>query len=232
MKRFLFKSRSPLRESLGQLAVLASIVMALLYPLDILPLNPILVKGSAVGLLALYTLFRLSSFDHILLFFALIAGAVGDMQLEIQLPDNFVTGLKNFLVGHIFYIFIFWRNRLDAFEVSRSRINLASLLWVGVTAGTIWVWPAIVEGKLHLAAYTVGILGMASAAIISRYPIKLVGTGALLFIASDVLIGADLIFIVPEWAMWLVWPTYYLAQLLITAGILLTPVKQQSHHLH
>lgn len=221
-----------MREMLGQLTVVASVLVAILYPFSVIPLNPILVKGSAVGLLAVYALFRVSSFDHLLLVFALIAGAAGDMQLEIQVPDAFVTGMKNFLIGHVFFIIIFLRNRLDAFEVSRPRMNLASLLWVAGAVGTIWVWPTIIEGKLHMAAYTAGILGMATAAIISRYPLKLVGTGAILFIASDAMIGADLIFVIPEWITYLVWPTYYMAQLLITAGILLTPVKQHPRSLH
>ena len=231
MKSFLFKSRSPVRETLGQIIIVLSVLVAILYPFDIIPLNSVFVKGSAVGFLALYTLFRVSSFDHLLLVIALIAGAVGDMQLEIQVPDAFVSGLKNFLVGHIFYMLIFWRNRLSAFEVSRSRMNLASLLWGAAAIGTIWIWPSMVEGKLHLAVYAVGILGMATAALISRYPVTLVGTGAILFIISDTMIGADLMFVIPQWVMYLVWPTYYLAQLFITAGILLTPVKQHPHSL-
>jgi uncharacterized membrane protein YhhN len=232
MQSFLFKSRNPVREMLGQIVLVISVFVAILYPFGILPFNPILVKGSAVGLLAIYALLRVSSFDHLLLVIALLAGAVGDMQLEIQLPDAFVSGLKNFLVGHIFYIIIFWRNRLDAFEVSRSRMNVASLLWVAAAVGTIWLWPSIVDGKFHLAAYAIGILGMATAALISRYPLKLVGTGAILFIASDALIGADLLFLIQDWVMYLVWPTYYLAQILITAGILLTPVKKIPHSLY
>lgn len=231
MKSFLFKSRSPVRETLGQIIMLVSILVAILYPFNIIPFNPILVKGSAVGLLAVYTLFRVASFDHLLLIIALIAGAAGDMHLELQVPDAFVSGLKNFLVGHIFYMLIFWRNRLSAFEVSQSRMNLASLLWFGVAIGAIWVWPDIVQSKLHLAAYTLGIIGMATAALISRYPVKLVGTGAILFIISDAMIGGNLMFVMPQWVMYLVWPTYYLAQLLITAGILLTPVKQHPHSL-
>ena len=226
MTSFFFKSRSPVREALGQITVLASVLVAILYPFDIIPINPIIVKGSAVGFLALYALLRVSSFDHLLLVLALIAGAAGDMQLEFTAPDAIITGLKNFLVGHIFYIIIFWRNRLSAYDVSRSRMNGASLLWASAAAATIWIWPTIIDGKLHLATYAVGILGMATAALISRYPLKLVGTGAVLFIASDAIIGADLIFVIPDWLSYLVWPTYYLAQLLITAGILLTPVKK------
>ena len=231
MKSFLFKSRSPVRETLGQVIMIASVLVAILYPFNIIPYNPILVKGSAVGLLAVYTLFRVASFDHLLLIIALIAGAAGDMQLEIQQPDAFLTGLKNFLVGHIFYMFIFWRNRLDAFEVSKSRMNLASLLWFAVAIGALWAWPSLSQSKLHLAAYTLGIIGMTTAALISRYPVSLVGTGALLFIFSDAIIGANLLFVIPQWLMYLVWPTYYLAQLLITAGILLTPVKQHPQSL-
>lgn len=231
MKSFLFKSRSPVRESLGQIAVLSSIMVAILFPIDVIPVNPVWVKGSAVGLLAAYALLRVASFDHLLLVIALLAGAIGDMQLEIQSPDNFIGGMKNFLIGHIFYIFIFWRNRLDAFEISRSRMNGASILWAVVAGATVYAWPAVVEGKFHLAAYTIGILGMATAAFISRYPLKMVGTGAILFIASDAMIAADIIFVIPDWVEYFIWPTYYIAQLLITAGILLTPVKKHPHSL-
>ena len=231
MRSFLFKSRSPVRETLGQISVVISVFIAIIYPFNIIPFNPVLVQGAAVGFLAIYALLRVSSFDHLLLFIALLAGAAGKMQLEFQIPDTIISGLKNFLIGHIFYIIIFWRNRLPAFDVSRSRMNGASLLWAAAAAATIWIWPTVMEGKLHLAAYTVGILGMATAALISRYPLKLVGTGAVLFIASDAIIGADLIFVIPKWIGYLVWPTYYMAQMFITAGILLTPVKQHPRSL-
>lgn len=221
-------SKTPIRDAIGQLAVFASIFFAVAYPLDIIPINPILVKGAAVSFLAIFVLLKIASIDHALLFIALIAGATGDMQLEVQEPDAFINGLKDFLVGHIFYILIFIRNRLSVYDVSRTRINLASLLWALVAVGAIWAWPNLGEGKMHIAAYTAGILGMATAAVISRYPIKLVGVGAGLFIFSDAIIGAELITIVPEWLSDMVWPLYYLAQFLITMGIALTPLKKKN----
>jgi uncharacterized membrane protein YhhN len=138
-------------------------------------------------------------------------GAVGDVLLEISLA----VGAAAFAAGHVVAILLYRRNR--RVEIDRKDGAVAALILLAGAAvpflllqGRPEAWPFTAYGLLLGA--------MAGAAWLSRYPRGLVATGALMFLASDMLIalrmGSDIAGLGPP-----IWLLYYVGQLLIFLGV-------------
>lgn len=176
----------------------------------------ILWKGAAVALLAVFALRRARSADGWLLVAVLSLGALGDMALEIDM----IAGGALFALGHLVAIALFLRNRRARRTGSQGLAALALLLGAPLLAALLTMpdprWP--------LAATYGAIVGaMAASAWVSRFPRYRVGLGAVLFVASDLMIFARESGDLPEAvAWWLVWPLYYAGQFLIATGVVRT----------
>ena len=173
-------------------------------------------KGAAVSLLAVYAARRGWGFDGWLLTAALVLGALGDMVLELHL----VAGGALFALAHLVAIALFLRNPRERRTASQVAAALALLLATPLVAALM----AIPDPRWPMAAGYAAIVGaMAAAAWVSRFPRYRVGVGAVLFVASDLLIFAREGQHLPEAVTWwLVWPLYYVGQLLIATGVVRT----------
>jgi len=171
-------------------------------------------KGAGVGLLAVYAARRAQSADGWLLTTVMGLGALGDMVLELDM----VAGGALFALGHLVAIMLFLRNRRARRSASQSIAALALLLGPPLIAALM----AMSDPRWPLAAGYAAIVGaMAAAAWISRFPRYRVGIGAVLFVASDLLIFARETGHVAEFvSWWLVWPLYYGGQFLIATGVM------------
>ena len=140
---------------------------------------------------------------------ALVFSAVGDVSLEL---GCFTFGLAAFLVGHLFYLMVFWR----AIRPSRSNsLPILGLLVYGVAIIT-WLHPYLGEMKLAVYLYMAVITSMAAVALLGQNNHPLVGLGALMFVVSDSLIAINR-FIEPfEGARYGIMVLYYLAQYFLT----------------
>lgn len=178
------------------------------------------VKGAGVALLATYTFARHSSPDGRLLGWALGAAALGDMAMEF---DARIGGLLFFLF-HVLAMGVFLRNRREALTGSQSWVVGVTLLLTPVIA---WLLPADRDAAWEVGLYGLALGGMASSAWASKFPRYRVGAGAMLFLASDMLIFADMgplqDHFLPEY---MVWPIYYLGMFLITTGVVQTLRKR------
>ncbi|GMN01427.1 lysoplasmalogenase family protein [Erythrobacter sp. MTPC3] len=196
--------------------LLASVIAACAY--YFLNDNPIgelwlfLIKGSAVGLLAVYGYQRTSGPDGGILVFALALSAAGDTVLGL----SFAGGGALFLLSHIAAVVLYLRNRRASPSASQSLLGLALL--VGVPAVSY-----LVSRDPLIAIYSIGLGAMAAAAWTSRFPRYRVGLGAVLFVVSDWLIfsesGAIDLGDLPDL---LIWPLYYAGQLMIATGVVQT----------
>ncbi len=170
-------------------------------------------KGAAVALLAVYAARRGQGLDGWLLTTALALGALGDMVLELDL----VAGGSLFAVAHLVAIALFLRNPRERLTASQMAAALVLLVGTPLVAALM----AMPDPRWPMAAGYAAIVGaMAAAAWLSRFPRYRVGIGAVLFVASDLLIFAREGQHLPEaitW--WLVWPLYYLGQFLIATGV-------------
>jgi hypothetical protein len=206
--------------------LLASIAMALAFyylrwtafpELYLIP-----VKGAAVGLLAWYLWLRHSSRDARLLAWAFGAAALGDMALEIA-TDRLIGGLL-FFAYHVMALTVYLRNQRPHLSQSQKGAVVALL---ALTPLIGWLLPADRAEASQVALYALALGAMAAGAWASVFPRYRVGAGAVLFLISDLLIFAEMGplqgHIVPQV---LVWPLYYLGQLLIAVGVVQTLRKR------
>jgi len=206
--------------------VLASIAAALAFyylrwgPWPELYLIPL--KGAAVGLLAVYLWLRHSSPDARLMAWAFGAATLGDMALEIE-TDRLIGGLL-FFAYHVLALGVYMRNRRPQLTPSQKAAVVAILLLTPVIG---WCAPADRAQAANVALYALALGAMTASAWASVFPRYRVGAGAALFLLSDLLLFAEMGplqgSILPQI---LVWPIYYLGQLLIATGVAQTLRKR------
>jgi hypothetical protein len=180
------------------------------------------VKGAAVGLLAVYLWLRHSSPDARLMAWAFGAAALGDMALEIE-TDRLIAGLL-FFAYHVMAMGVYLRNRRPQLTPSQKAAVVAMLLLTPLLG---WLLPADRGEAMNVALYALALGAMAASAWASVFPRYRVGAGAVLFLLSDLMLFAEMGplqgHIVPQV---LVWPVYYLGQLLIATGVAQTLRKR------
>lgn len=166
-------------------------------------------KGAGVALLAVYALVRHEGSDARQIAAVMAVGALGDVLIELWLE----AGAAAFLLGHLIAIHLYWRHRRDVLSTSQK---LAGLALAGLTPMVAWQ----ITGSILAAFYALGLGAMAGAAWISKFSRYRVGIGAVLFVASDLLIFARLGPMahssLPDV---LIWPLYYFGQFLICTGV-------------
>jgi uncharacterized membrane protein YhhN len=201
---------------IARLLVGLSLVAGLAYPLlwsaPLAPEAMIAAKGAGVGLLALAALLRARTTDGWLLASVLALGALGDILLEI----DFAAGASAFACGHIVAIILYLRNR----RAAAGLLDRAIAAFVPAAAAIVPV--LLLRGRpegVAFAFYGALVGAMAAAAWMSRFPRWIVAVGALMFLASDMLIAARLGLEAP-WLSLPIWLLYYAGQVLIFAGVI------------
>ena len=173
-------------------------------------------KGAGVGLLAAYAASRGKGTDGLLMAVVMAVAACADVALEI----SFLIGGGIFALSHVVAIALYLRNRRAKTSFSQRLAGFALV-----------VLPAVIAAAMtrplpnwELATAYSGLVGlMAAAAWMSRFPRYRVGIGAVIFVASHLLIFARESQTLPaELTEWLVWPLYYAAQFLIVTGVVQT----------
>ena len=180
------------------------------------------VKGAAVGLLAAYLWLRHSSPDARLMAWAFGAAALGDMAMEIA-TDRLIGGLLLFAY-HAMALGVYLRNRRPQLSPSQKGAVVALLFLTPLIA---WFLPADRALAPSVGIYALALGAMAAGAWASVFPRYRVGAGAALFVLSDLMIFAEMGPLQGDIApQVLVWPVYYLGQLLIAVGVTQTLRKR------
>lgn len=176
----------------------------------------IALKGGSVAALAGYALSRSASVDARLIAAVMAVGATGDVGIELST----VAGGALFALSHLVAIALYLRNRRPGAATTQKAAAAALVLGVPLGAWLLTRDPLAVVYALALGA-------MAACAWLSRFSRYRVGIGALLFVASDLLIFARLGDVLPQsFTSWLIWPLYYAAQLLICTGVIRALVRR------
>ncbi len=163
-------------------------------------------KGAGVALLAAHAALRAKSLDGWLLTAVMAFGAGGDVLLETH---GLTVGAVSFLVGHVVATFLYLRHHRPG--------AVAPLILI---PGVVWASRLLSSGNNGVTAYSVFLAGMAATALMSRFPRKMVGLGALMFVVSDLLIFARTGPLPDTLVTGLaVWGLYYFGQLLICLGV-------------
>jgi uncharacterized membrane protein YhhN len=202
----------------GKVLILASLAAAMgfyLFDIGLVQIAWALgLKGAAVGLLAAMVLTQGKGLDHTLLALVMAMGALGDVAIETSVT----IGALAFLIGHGLAIGLYVKNRRAGLGIGHKVLALASLPILGLIAFAL---PADRTVAPLVTLYALGLAAMASSAGISRFAGKGVALGAMLFVASDLLIFARMGPLsasqLPDLA---IWPLYYCGQYLICLGVL------------
>ena len=199
--------------------LLASMAAALAY--FVLRQSPVVpemwlvpLKGCAAGLLALYAFVRFRMSDTRLLGAMFLLAALGDMAIEW----DFIAGAIFFFGYHMIAIALYLRHPRESASGSQKAAAVAMLL---ATPAIFWLLPADRVMAWPTALYGLALGGMAACAWLSAFSRYRVGVGAVLFLVSDLLIVAGMGPLMGERLhQWLIWPLYYLGQLLICLGVI------------
>jgi uncharacterized membrane protein YhhN len=199
-----------------RLLLTTSLVCGLFYPLlwgyGLSPGALIVAKGAAVGLLAVTAMLWARSADGWLLTLLLAFGATGDVLLEIA----FGAGAAAFAAGHIVSVLLYLRNRRPAGAADWAIARALPVVAAAIPALLLRDRPE----ALPFTLYALLLGAMAGTAWLSRFPRGLVALGALLFVASDMLIAARMTMAARPFELGLaIWLLYYCGQFLIFTGV-------------
>lgn len=199
----------------GLLLALA-IVAGLAYPLswehELAPVAAIACKGLAVSLLALWCAVQARNFDGWLLTGMFALYAIADMALV----ESMTLGAIVFMAGHAAAIWLYLRNRRIGPAPSQKALGL---LVMPATVMIAYALPADRGQAPGVALYALFVAAMAGTAWLSRFPRYRTGIGAMLFVASDLLIFARMgPFSSSHVVHFAIWYGYVAGQVLIAIG--------------
>lgn len=168
----------------------------------------IALKMAGVALLAAY-----AAQGRRVIALVLALGALGDGLIEVSL----IAGALAFLAGHLIAIAFYWRERRDGPPGRLIAAPIAGLVVLSDAAFAL-------SGRIETGIYGLALGAMVGMAWNSRFPRALVGFGAVLFAASDLLLFARM-GIMAHSAVpgHLVWPLYFAGQALIAIGVVESP---------
>lgn len=183
-------------------------------------------KGLGVGFLAIYAARRTSGPTGFTVTALFALCSMADMALDV----SFLVGGAVFALAHCVAIALYWCHRRERTTTSQKGAAAAILILVPSIAALL-TFP---QANWHLAAlYAIVLAAMSASAWVSRFPRYRVGMGTLLFVASDLVIFArEAGRIDPAITEWLVWPLYYVGQLMIATGLVQTLRTGMAKRLH
>ncbi len=194
------------------LGIIAAIAFFLLMGGRLGGLFLIAIKGIAVGSLAIYAARKSHLPDARLLALVLALSAVADMMLELY----FSAGGAIFFAAWVAALALYLRNLRERPASSQKLAAVGLLIFTPVIA-----W--LVTLSTTVAIYALMLGAMAGAAWMSRFPRYRTGTGAILVVASNLMVfarvGGDIDLSLTDW---LTWPLYFSGQFLIATGVIQT----------
>ena len=203
------------RTRLANLALIAALICGASYlAADHLPLAlaaRLAWKGAGVGFLALYAALSARDLDGWLIALVMALGAAGDVLLGSL---GLVPGGAAFMAGHMVAITLFLRH----YRPSAGGLDVVS--------AAIMV-PLVVFAAYRLSGhdtavtvYAAALAGMVAAAQVSRFPRDWVGLGAVMFLASNLLLFARAGPLAQAaWVVTPIWSLYFAGQALICIGV-------------
>lgn len=166
-------------------------------------------KGLPVWLLSVYAALNAQSRDGWLLALVMALGSLGDVLIESDL----IRGALAFAAGHLVAIYLYAQHRRE--ELSSSQKAFGFVL-VPLTPLIAW----LLTHDAGVAFYSLILGGMAAMAWTSAFPRYRVGLGAVLFVASDLLIFANMGPLAGQaWVSPAIWLLYFVGQAMIAMGV-------------
>lgn len=151
-------------------------------------ISGLIIKTGSTALLALYAFL---AGGPLLLVAALAFSALGDAFLAGKPERWLLPGMGAFFLAHALYVALFWQLGQGG---SPLPVKLAQgVLVLGGAAFLFWLTPSVDKPMRNpVIAYAAVILMMGAAALALPEAYRLVSLGALMFIASDVILSLQL----------------------------------------
>ncbi|MFO7737515.1 MAG: lysoplasmalogenase [Desulfatiglandaceae bacterium] len=169
-------------------------------------------KAVPVSTLVAWVLRDMRGFVRICLTGALLGSVCGDIFLDLPHTGFFIYGLVAFLTAHMFYALLFFR-----YATPPDGYEKAVIAGLALFAGfMVWIFSGIDPSLFGpVVLYIIVIITMSVAALLVPAGNRLLFQGALLFIASDVILAMNKFLFAIPYGRVLNISLYFLAQLMI-----------------
>jgi len=180
-----------------------------------------ILKASPILTLALIVWNHRQSKQETLLFAGIIFHSLGDILFDIDRVGLFLPALVTFLGGHIFYILTFEPDvSLSRALSNTKKLLIGAVLLFAVALGTILLPKLETYLVVSVFIYMAAISTMAIFTLLANHRTTWISLGAAFYMLSDAMIAVNT-FVHPFAASaFLIWPAYYLGQVLIAIGFL------------
>lgn len=192
--------------------VAAASAFLVVMAMDMVGIGRTVLKAIPVSTLMVLVLRDMRGFARICLIGALLGSVCGDILLDLPYANLFIFGLVAFLVAHLFYtvLFFWYAKSPDGF----AKVMMAGLvLFAGVM---IWIFRGIAPALYGpVVLYIVVIITMSIGALLVPAENRLLFWGALLFIASDVVLALNKFLVAVPYGRVINISLYFIAQFMI-----------------
>jgi uncharacterized membrane protein YhhN len=211
--------------------VAAASAFLILLAMDRVGIVRTVLKAIPVSTLLVLVLRDMRGFARTCLAGALIGSVCGDVLLDLPYASVFIFGLVAFLVGHLFYTVLFFRH-----AKSPEGLGKATVVGLVIFAGVmVWIFRGTAPALFGpVVLYIVVIVTMSIGAFLVPAENRLLFMGALLFIASDVVLAVNKFLFAIPYGRVINISLYYTAQFIIiimaARTIWVDTGNERSHH--
>jgi len=146
--------------------------------------------------------------------------ALGDFFLDLRGEKWFLPGLISFFIAHVAFAVYLFGHTVPLSMYTGYEWGMSAGLIAATLGFYIWLKPALPSDmKIPVAAYSVVITLMGIAALTTTLPSLLVPIGAVLFIASDVVLSVERFKFQFPFDKQLNWALYASGQILLAVGV-------------
>ena len=192
--------------------VAAASAFLMLMTMDMVGIGRTILKAVPVSTLMVLVFRDIRGFVRICLTGALLGSVCGDILLDLPYANIFIFGLVAFLVAHLFYTVLFFRyaKSPDGF----GKVTIAGLV---IFAGVMmWIFRGIAPALYGpVVLYILVIITMSIGALLVPAENRLLFWGAIMFIASDVVLAINKFLVVVPYGRIINISLYFIAQFII-----------------
>ena len=227
----------PLLETIGDITLSLSLLCACLYMLNenfSFNVPPVILKTSSFAFIAMFIAVNTRNIHHTILLLSVIIIAVTMLQtFDITAPPELkFYGLRAVIFALL--AALFFLNRMPLISIKTRRLNISAVISSVTILVSYWVFPKLNEHINEYALFNFALLITATMAVLSRFPLRLVGFGMTLFFLAE--LANYVAFFVPttDETLYLSWATLYLGTLFTVVGVMLdegfTSTRYRYHH--
>jgi hypothetical protein len=192
-----------------------------------------LLKVGSIVTIGLFVLINTQHKNHILLLLSILGILLGETLSIFQPSDTFnLLRVAGYGASLAMFSMVFFLNRIPVQSLRSLRLNLSATTSGFMILVCYWFYPKLTDQLIPYAIYSIVLFIMITTAILSKFPLRLVGFGAALLLMSEVAHLATPLLRMPDYTGSLIWAMAYLGILFITLGIILVQESGKSRSVY